>query len=70
MTNATPTDETVTSPRAHGLSGLSYLTANLPADVAAASVWMATYNAALDEGDVIVKTQGIDALVAAIKVAA
>lgn len=64
------TIETVTNPRAHGLSGASFLTANLPADIDAASAWMATYNAALDEGDVIVKTQGIDALVAAIKVAA
>lgn len=39
----------ITSPRAHGLRGLSWLDADIPTDTLAREAWMREFNAALDE---------------------
>ena len=56
----------ITNPVAHGLRGLSYLTADLPTDPGAAAAWMRSWQEALDEGSRINSTEGIDALMRAI----
>lgn len=57
----------ITNPRAHGLRGLSLTTAELPTDLGERADWIKAHDAALDEGMVIIKTQGVDALRAAIE---
>lgn len=56
----------ITNPVAHGLRGLSHLTATLPTDPAAHTSWMATWGEAMDDGIRITSTEGIDALMRAI----
>lgn len=69
MSNENSSSPTITNPRAHGLRGLSVLTADRPTDPSERKAWNDTFLAALDERDATIELHGARALMAAIEAA-